>query len=240
MLLRLCSWDNLHQNTWGPCQKQHLRPEEPPKNGAGGAQVFVFVKQALQVILIRTGVWELLFLMTPFSIWGLCPQPSRQGRGTVSGLLGVLCMVLWSLANLVGTVAFGLHFPPDSYLSWLCFTSHLSSAVAGLWGSPFFNHMLDSVLPPYWTILILSLFLGFRVLLILPFTASEARRSLPDFRMIGNSGKIRLRTYFLSLPSVPSSLLQAGDATLPRDLVFCLTPLLWSQEGLLVRFCLVF
>lgn len=40
----------------GPCQKQHLRPEEPPKNGAGGAQVFVFVKRALQVILIRTGV----------------------------------------------------------------------------------------------------------------------------------------------------------------------------------------
>lgn len=65
------------------------------ENGTGGTQVFVFVKQAFQMILICTWVWELLFLMTTFFILSFCLEPLQQGRDTVSGLRVVLCMVLW-------------------------------------------------------------------------------------------------------------------------------------------------
>lgn len=83
--------------------KLHFRPKNRIKMGSEEAQVFVFVKQAFQVILICTWVWELLFLMTTFFILGFCPQPLQQGRDAVSGLLLVMvfCVVLWSFANLL-------------------------------------------------------------------------------------------------------------------------------------------
>lgn len=176
--------------------------------------------------------------MTTVFILGFCPQP-LQGRDTVSGLLlAVLCVMLWYYLWLILLQA-PWHLCPISY------QTHSFLAVRA--SPPIFSQLLllSRVQPwislcwilffPCWVILIFILFLGSRVYCYFPSLLTEV--SLPNFSMIGKSGRIRQGTYFS--PPTPLSI-RSSCRPDRQGLTFCLTHLQLSQGGLLVHFCFVF
>lgn len=184
--------------------------------------------------------------MTVVFILGFCPQP-LQDRDTVSGLLlAVLCAVLWYHLWLILLQA-----------PWhLCPISYQTRRFLAVCASPpiFYQLLLLSRVQPWislcwilffprWVILIFILFLGSCVYCCFPSLLPEV--SLPNFSMIGKSGRIRRGTY--SPPPPPPASLSIQCSCRPDRLLsviqgptLCLTDLQLSQGALLVHFCFVF
>lgn len=155
--------------------------------------------------------------MTVVFILGFCPQP-LQDRDTVSGLLlAVLCAVLWYHLWLILLQA-----------PWhLCPISYQTRRFLAVCASPpiFYQLLLLSRVQPWislcwilffprWVILIFILFLGSCVYCCFPSLLPEV--SLPNFSMIGKSGRIRRGTY--SPPPHPLPLCQFNA---PADQIGC-------------------